>query len=584
MKLSDYVIDSLEKQGVTHIFEVCGGALAHLLDSVYDKRDITTVSMHHENAASFAAEGYARAGGNIGVAMATSGPGATNLITGIGSCYFDSIPCLFITGQVNTYEYKGEQAIRQIGFQETDIVSIVKPITKNARMVKDEKDIRYILGEAYTLARTGRPGPVLIDLPLNIQRADIDVNALPAYADKPETLNYAELQGNINKICDLIQTATRPVILMGGGVRAAHACEELYTFATKTGIPIVSTLMGLDSFPHTHKQYVGMIGTYGNRYANLTIANSDLIIALGTRFDTRQTGTRPDTFARNAKIVHIDIDKLELNAKLKVAVPVLADIRYFLHQINGHKLVNNSDWYCEWSQKIEGYKKQYPDYLIPIKKAIDPNYLFHLLSKELADDAVICVDVGQIQMWAAQSIELKKSQRFLTEGGMAAIGSAVPMAIGAAFAKPNTQVIAVVGDGGFQLNIQELQTIYHYQLPVKIILLNNNGYGMIKQFQEQYMNSRFQSSGVGYSNPDFQKVVSAYKITAMKISENSEIALILRQLLSDKEPGFLEVVIDPSARATPKLSVNRPIEDQDPLLSREELKKDMIIDILPEPK
>jgi acetolactate synthase I/II/III large subunit len=584
MKLSDYVIDSLAGQGVTHIFEICGGALAHLLDSLYGRSDITTVSMHHEMAAAIAAEGYARAGGTIGVAMATSGPGATNLITGIGSCYFDSIPCLFITGQVNTYEYKFDRPVRQIGFQETDIATIVRPIVKKSHLVHDEKEIRMILEESFDIAKTGRPGPVLIDIPLNIQRADVDIFNLKSSTRKSAFPKKPIPAGPLSKIRKHIQSAARPVILVGGGVRASGACDELSRFVHETGIPVVSSLMGLDAFPHDDPLFSGMIGTYGNRYANLSIANADLIIALGTRFDTRQTGTRPETFGRGATIIHVDIDPRELNNKIQATIPVQADIRQFLLSMNTHQhTMNNSKRYTEWCKRIRMYKEKYPDFTTPGKPDIDPNYFFHILSGKLSTNSIVCVDVGQIQMWAAQSLRITKSQRFLTEGGMASIGSALPMAIGASFAKPGSPVVVIAGDGGFQLNIQELQTLYHHQLPVKIILLNNDGYGMIKQFQEQYLDSRFQSSGVGYSNPDFQAVVSAYKIPSMKISCNDEISAALKQLFSDMHPSFLEVIIDKESRVRPKLAVNRPVEDQDPLVDREELQLNMIIEMLPEP-
>jgi len=302
--------------------------------------------------------------------------------------------------------------------------------------------------------------------------------------------------------------------------------------------------MGLDSFPHDDPLYIGMIGTYGNRYANLAIANADLIIALGTRLDTRQTGTKPDTFARAAKIIHVDIDVHELNNKIKADLPLHMDVRAFLGSINkiSGKFIKKS--YSPWLDWIKQRKMKYSEDCSGDGKTISPYHFLREVSKALPDDAIICVDVGQNQMWAAQIIEVKKTQRFLTQGGMASIGSALPMAIGAAFAKPCSMVIVITGDGGFQLNIQELQTIYHHHLHIKIILLNNSGYGMIRQFQEQYFGGRLQSSVIGYSNPDFQKVVGAYNISGRKITSFPETRPALESLFSDSEPGFLEVIID----------------------------------------
>ncbi len=584
MKLSDYVIDYLVSCGVTHIFEVCGGALAHLLDSLHGRNDISVVSMHHEMAASIAAEGYSRASENIGVAMATSGPGATNMITAIGSCFFDSIPCLFITGQVNTYEFKFDRPIRQVGFQETDIVKIVTPLVKKAFLITDEKNIKYILGESINIARTGRKGPVLLDLPLNIQRADIDSERLEAYPEKT-ILNPNKTDVSIlDQIVHLVESASRPIILVGGGVRLSKAQSELMEFVDKSGIPVVTSLMGLDSFPHDHASFVGMIGTYGNRYANLAIANSDLVLALGTRLDTRQTGTMPETFARGAKIVHVDIDPYELDSKVKVSFPLHDDVRHFLSELNSSNIDYDKIKIGQWAEKIAQYKACYPAFITPDGDSIDPNFFMSLLSDFIPDRAIICVDVGQNQMWAAQSLQLKGSQRFLTQGGMASMGSALPMAIGASFARPGQIVVVITGDGGFQLNLQELQTVYHHNLPIKIIMLNNNCYGMVRQFQEQYFESRFQSTVIGYSNPNFQDVVRAYKIPVLKIDRNNEIADALRGLFSDMRPAFIEVGIETSTKVTPKLSVNRPIEDQDPILPREELKSNMFIDVLLEPE
>ncbi len=576
MKLSDYVINFLASKGVTHVFEMAGGSITHLLDSLYDRKDIRTVCMHHEQSASFAAEGYARISGRPGVAMATSGPGATNLITGIGSCFFDSVPALFITGQVNTYEFKFDRPLRQVGFQETDIVSIVKPIVKDAVLVTDEEKIRYELERLFDVACCGRPGPVLIDLPMNIQRSDIT----PA---EQETHDRAHVESGeisddaIDKVFTLIEHSQRPVILIGGGIRLSGAVGELYRFSQKTGTPVVSSLMGLDAFPHDNELYVGMIGTYGNRCANLTLANSDLVIALGTRLDTRQTGTKPESFARYATIVHVDIDPSELNSKIRADIAINGDVLTFLTELNNRPLGRKD--ISPWMDRIKQYKARYPDYVKPEDNEIPPNYFMHMLSGYLPEDTVLCVDIGQNQMWAAQSIVLKKGQRLLTEGGMASMGSALPMAIGASFACQDRPVAIITGDGGFQLNIQELQTVYHHDLPIKIILLNNRSYGMVRQFQEQYFDGRCQSTVVGYSCPDFQKVVSAYSIPVVRAVADRDLAEGLKWLFDDMKPKFLEVLISDKSIVVPKLGVNKPIEEQDPPLSPDELRSNMVTGI-----
>lgn len=581
MKLSDYVIDFLVSKGVGHIFEVCGGATTHLLDSLYGRTDISVISVHHEQAAAFAAEGYSRIGGNLGVAMATSGPGATNLITGIASCYFDSIPCLFITGQVNTYEFKFNKPVRQVGFQETDIVNIVKPIVKDAVLVTDPGMIKYQLEKSFFLAKSGRPGPVLIDIPMNIQRSEINPSRLKSFREKPDDCMVDNKIAE--KIKKLIYFSRRPILLVGGGVRSSKASEELLRFEQATGIPVAVTLMGLDALSHTNSSFVGMIGTYGNRFANLAVANADLVIALGTRLDTRQTGTRPETFARGAKIVRIDIDPNELNHKIKQDVSVCSDIKTFLSKLNGCIGDYDRGRIRPWIDKIRSYKKKYPSGK-PAKKRITPNFFIQNLSKHIPDNSVICVDVGQNQMWSAQSLNIRESQRLITQGGMGAMGSALPMAIGASFARPGAPVFVITGDGGFQLNIQELQTMVHYGLPIKIILLNNCCYGMVRQFQEQYFNSRFQSTVAGYSCPDFIDVISAYKIRAKKIVYRRKIDTSFKELLDDPRPVFFEIDIKQDNLVLPKLPVNKPIEEQEPPLSRRELMSSMCIKILDEGK
>ncbi len=580
MKLSDYVIKFISKKKVKYIFEVCGGAIVHLLDSIYEKKNIAAISMHHEQAAAFAAEGYSRISGNIGIAMATSGPGATNLITGIGSAFFDSTATLFITGQVNRYEFKFNKPVRQVGFQETDIVNIVKPIVKEAHLITNPKKIRYYMEKAFSVARSGRPGPVLLDIPMDVQKFNIFLNKLSPNFKCKNVKPKTDIC-TISKIVNLMFSALRPVILVGRGVGISNARNELLALLKKTGIPIVSSLMGLDSCPYDLPNFCGMLGVYGNRYANLTVANADLILALGTRLDTRQTGTIPSTFARGAKLVHVDIDPREINNKVKADIGVIGDIKEFLLILNKKLSKYNKLRINSWLDKTSKYKEEYPSWRNPRGKEIKPNFLMHLLSKVLPDDSIICLDVGQHQMWAGQSLELKNGQLLITQGGMASMGSSLPMAIGASFAKPKSTVVIITGDGGFQLNIQELQTVFHHNLPIKIILLNNKGYGMIRQFQRQYFNSRFQSTVKGYSQPDFQKVVSAYGIHSAKVAEVSSLEESFRSIFKNKNPEFLEIILGKNNLVLPKLAVGRPIEEQDPLLPDNKLKDNMLIKVLP---
>lgn len=580
MKLSDYVIDFLVENNIRYIFEVIGGAITHLVDSTYNRKDIACVVTHHEQAAAFAAEAYSRITSNIGVAMATSGPGATNLITGIGSAFFDSIPCLYITGQVNTYEYKFDKEVRQLGFQETDIVSIVKPITKYAFMITEPSSIKYHLQKAVFMAKSGRPGPVLIDIPMNIQRAQINPGELldfyqsEEYHNIKEKIKNEEDQFKIQTTIDLITQSDRPVVLVGGGVRSAGASNELFEFIQKTKMPVVTSLMGLDAFPHDNPLFFGMIGAYGNRYSNLAVANSDLLIVLGSRLDNRQTGTRPDTFARSAKIIHIDIDETELNCKVKSFLTIKSDVKVFLSEINKSIKHDKNKSLSTWYKWINLCKKNYPSYTIPENEdsSINPNFFMNYLSQFVDNDAIICLDVGQHQMWAAQSFEIKKDQRMIISGGMGSMGFGLPAAVGASFAAPGKQIIAIVGDGGFQMNIQELQTIVRNKLPIKIFLINNKSLGMVRQFQELYFNKHFLSTVIGYDCPDFVKVVNAYGIRSESVSTVKGLNEIIPKILKDPSHSFVEVIIPIGTNVNPKLEFNRPIEEQSPYLSEEELK------------
>lgn len=585
MKLSDYVIDFIAKQGVSHIFEFIGGAITHLLDSTVDRDDVECISVHHEQSGAFAAEAYARINGRLGVAMATSGPGALNMVTGIGSCWFDSVPCLFITGQVNTYEYKFDRLIRQIGFQETDIVSVVKPLTKYAELVTDAEKIRFHLEKAVYLAQSGRPGPVLLDIPMNLQRAQIEPEQLESFFDGQE---YRDLQmaevcqlERFDEIVTLIESAKRPVILAGGGVRTAQAATELQKLVELTGIPVVASLMGLDAVSHDNLEFMGMIGAYGNRYGNLTLANCDFLLILGSRLDSRQTGTRPDTFARAATKVHVDIDPIELQAKVHVDIALQCHIKPFLQALNEKLVGITKPDISEWLKVINGYRDKYPTRMDEGKSGtIDPNLFMETLSSASTEGDLITLDVGQNQMWAAQSFRLKKGQRMLISGGMGAMGFALPAAIGAAKAAPDRKVIAIAGDGGIQVNIQDLDTIVQHQLPIKVIVLNNSCLGMVRQFQDMYFDGRQQSTVIGYGCPDLGKVAEAYGIPSIRITPGDDVEKCLKETLYKEGPAFIEVMLTQSTCVNPKLVVNRPIEDMSPHLDRKELAGEMLIELI----
>lgn len=566
-------MDFLIRRGCTHVFGYLGGAVTHLIDSFYQRNEITFIGTYHEQGAAFAAEGYARMKNDIGVAVATSGPGATNLLTGIGSAYFDSIPCLYLTGQVNTYEYKGDSPVRQVGFQETDIVSMVKPIVKYAVRITDPYRIRQELEKAVFLANSGRKGPVLLDIPMDIQRAEIEAVSLEG--DLQETKGTADFC--LDYVVDNLLQSCRPVILAGGGIRLSGAQSALKDFAGPLQIPVVSTLMGRDAYDNTEENYCGMLGSYGNRYANLAVANSDFILALGTRLDTRQTGTNLKSFARGARLVRVDIDPNELAKKVKEdEYGIETDVCDFLNRLNQLEKIHRISYltYRPWLERIRKFKERYPTF--SGQSMTDPNYVMVKLSNRLGENDVICLDVGQNQMWAAQSITVTKNQRLLTCGGMGAMGFALPAAIGAYYSHGNTgNVIAIVGDGGLQINIQELALLKRNHIPIKIIVMNNRCLGMIRHFQEMYFDGRYNGTLKDYMAPDFCRIANAYDIPSVRISSMEEWPE-LEALLSSDGPALIEIALPQHTYVYPKLSVGRPIEDQDPLLPRDELAENML--------
>ncbi len=573
MKVSDYIAHFIHKQGVEHVFELSGGMITHLLDSFFELKKIAIVTMHHEQAAAFAADAYGRSKGVPGVALATSGPGATNLLTGIGSCYFDSSPAVFITGQVNLNEQKGDRNIRQLGFQETDIVSMAKPITKKTYKVERASDIPQIFQEAFQIALSGRPGPVLIDIPMNIQRENISVNVEDiSKVNKVFYIDKLVDEKILKNLAEDISSSKRPLLLAGRGVSAAEDKRAFINFIEKINVPVITSLLGLDCIPFNHPLRVGFIGSYGNRWANLSIGNADLIIVIGSRLDIRQTGADVKAFKSERKIYHIDCEASEINNRVQNCIPVLADVNQFLVQaLKYYSGKFNFEDKTAWNKEIAQLRDKWKDTeeLNDIS-GINPNKFVHLLSHKSKAHSYIA-DVGSHQMWVAQSLELTQGQTFNTSGGMGAMGFGLPAAIGTSIALKGS-VVLISGDGGMQLNIQELQTIVRNKLPVKIIILNNKSLGMIRQFQDSYFDSKYQSTVWGYSAPDFEVVAKAYGINSTTISKEDEIQGALDLFWKDESaPFLLQVMIDPKANAYPKIAFGKPITEMEPFSKPSEM-------------
>lgn len=566
MKVSDYIARFLKEQHVPYVFEMSGGMITHMLDSIYQHTDVRIISMHHEQAAAFAADAVGRMTGIPGVAMGTSGPGATNLITGIGSCHFDSSPAVFITGQVNRNEQKGDRPIRQLGFQETDIVSMVGPITKAAWKVETPEEVPSLLKKAFALATSGRPGPVLVDIPMDVQRADIDVPpAQPAVqqsADAKSQLTAATLQDLFGQL----RQAKRPLILVGGGVRAARATQLLRSFVQQARVPVIFSLMAVDALPSTDPLRVGWIGSYGNRWANLAIGRSDFMLVLGSRLDIRQTGSDTQAFKGDRVIFHVDCEPGEINNRVVDCHAIEADICDFLTAALREVEQERPEERAEWLAELSDLRRAWPDTEeLAGVPGINPNKFMHQLSSVSTEAAAYITDVGQHQMWAAQSLELEPHQHFLTSGGMGSMGFGLPAAIGAALVSAPRPVVLIAGDGGFQSNIQELQTVVRDRLPIKLVIINNGCHGMVRQFQESYFDSRYQSTLWGYSAPDFAQVSRAYGITARTVEHEGDVEEALSWLWQEpSECALLQVMVDTYANAYPKIAFGHPITEMEP--------------------
>jgi len=569
MQASDWIARTLVSQGVDTVYEVVGGMIANFIDAIHRDGHVRIVSCHHEQAAGFSAEGHARMTGVPGVAMGTSGPGAINLLTALGSCHFDSVPAVFITGQVNRSEQKGNRPIRQLGFQETDIAAMAEPIAKAAWRVRTAEELPVRVLEAFELARSGRPGPVLVDIPLDLQRVEIGA-AVPDFPVRhaSKALDEPVDEQAVKKMLKDLGRASRPLILAGGGLRAGSAVGAFRDLADRLGVPVVNSLMGVDVLPHEHPLRVGLIGTYGNRWANIALARADFLLVLGSRLDIRQTGADTKAFAEGRPIHHVDCDEGELNNRVVGCHTTVSRLTPFIEKVleatGGSAPVELGTWRSEISELAD----RWPDTgELPDLRGINPNALMHRLAAPSDVAAAYVADVGQHQMWAAQSLEIGPDQRFVTSGGMGAMGSGLPLAVGACLGT-GAPVVLVAGDGGFQLNIQELQTVARNSLPLKMVILNNRSHGMVRQFQESYFEGRYQSTCWGYSAPDFVAVAAAFGIGAGRADRDEELDEAIESMWRDPDtPFLLEVAIDTAANAYPKVAFGHPISEMEPFVA-----------------
>ena len=583
MKLSDYIVDFLVKKDIKHTFGITGGAIVHLLDSIFKHPEIEHLCTHHEQAAAIAAESYSRITRNIGVGITTSGPGATNLLTGVCCAYYDSIPTIFFTGQVPTSQLKRDSKVRQIGFQETDIISIFRPVTKYSALIDDPTRIRYELEKAYYLAIEGRPGPVLLDICDDVQRAEITPDNLECFVPDVVRKDMVKLEQQVEECVELIKKAKRPIFILGGGIKLAKAEAQIYKLVDSLQFPVLLTWGAIDIFPDDYPLSVRDFGVSANRAGNFAVQNSDLIIAIGTRLDTHEVGTKASTFAREAKKIVVDIDESELvkyqEYGMKVDVLINSDVTDFF-EIIFSKDIRTGD-ISSWTDKIRKWKDEYticPEEYFEIKNYINPYVFMAALSKESRDGDIIITDAGGNLTWTMQGYKVKKNQKLFSAFNHSPMGYSLPASIGACAAS-NKPVTCITGDGGIMMNIQELSTIVRYNLPIKIFLFNNQGYGIIRQTQDTWLESRYFASSFkfGLEFPDFEEVARACGLKSESIRNHGELDKKIRSVLNCNGPILCDVKIKPDSKITPKLEFGRPIEDSSPLLERKEFIENMIV-------
>jgi acetolactate synthase-1/2/3 large subunit len=558
MKLTgaQILMKCLEREGVKHIFGYPGGVVLDIYDELARTPNIRHILVRHEQAAVHAADGYARASSTVGVALVTSGPGATNTVTGIASAYLDSIPIVVITGQVPT------ALIGNDAFQEVDIVGITRPCTKHNYLVKNVKDLAQTIHEAFYIARSGRPGPVLVDLPKDVSQASTVPKFPEVVKIKSYNPTYHANPRQVARALDMILHAQRPVLYTGGGIVLSDSSEELYRFATSLQIPVTSTLMGLGGFPGDHPLWMGMLGMHGTYCANMAVSQADVLIAVGARFDDRVTGKLSE-FAPHAKIVHIDIDPSSISKNVQVDIPIVGDCKDTLGQLN--ELLEDKpvrDWAelrRPWLDTVNEWSTTHPLTYVWDDKVIKPQFVVEKLYELTKGEAYITTEVGQNQMWAAQFYKFKKPRRLMTSGGLGVMGYGFPAAMGVQLAKPDACVIDIAGDGSIQMNIQELITVVDNDLPVKIAILNNSFLGMVRQWQQLFYDRRY--SATPMTAPDFVKLAEAYGAVGLRATKPEEVEPVIREALNTRRPVIMDFKVEPEECVMPMVPAGKAMHE-----------------------
>ncbi|QSR87954.1 biosynthetic-type acetolactate synthase large subunit [Methylacidiphilum caldifontis] len=562
MSGADCVVATLEKEGVDTIFAYPGGASMPMHQSLTRAKNLRTVLPRHEQGGVFMAEGYARSTGKVGVCMSTSGPGATNLITGIADAYMDSVPLVAITGQVK------KDMIGKGAFQETDVFGITLPIVKHSYLVIDPREIPQIIKEALLIARSGRPGPVVIDIPKDVQQS-LFKPFFPHTTGLESKLSPPPIDITaLETVLDWIGKAKRPVLYVGGGIISSGAHLELFKFAEKTSIPVTTTLMGIGSFPENHYLSLKWLGMHGSVYSNFAVDQSDLLLALGVRFDDRVTG-KVEAFAQKARIVHIDIDNSELNKNKRVDLAILGDVKEALSLLN--KMIEEKEWkspgYALWHEEILAWKLKFPFRYKKIDDLILPQMVIEEIYKLTQGEAIITTGVGQHQMWAGQFYNFHHPRTFLTSGGLGAMGFGYPAALGAKIAHPELTVIDIDGDGSFLMNIQELATAVTENIPVKAVILNNQHLGMVVQWEDRFYDSNRAHTFLGLPHnknalyPDFPLICKGFGIKSERISKPQELVPALKRMLSSDEPYVLDVIVPYTEHVLPMIPAGMTVKD-----------------------